>query len=200
MECEVALKYGAGPIRVTALNQSYLTVLIQPAIYTVMFYDYFLTLGLEMRFVWSSKWSLAKALYFATTYFNFTNLVVSVPGFLTSCTRIPRNLTAIELCLSVITICAAESVLSFRTWILWERNKNIAIGLIGLFVFLATPSVIFIVFWIVQQDVRQQPLLYFITFLGFVPLAFYESGVFNTYSEPWLKNFATCSHARANRI
>ncbi|KAF8587143.1 hypothetical protein K439DRAFT_860960 [Ramaria rubella] len=139
-----------------------------------MFYDYFLTLGLEVRFVWSSKWSLAKALYFATTYFNFINLAVSVPGFLTSCTRVPWSLTAIEICFSAITVCAAESVLSFRTWILWERNKNIAIGLLGLFTFLVTPSTIFVVFWIVKQDVvGLQPLLY--SFLYFVPLAFYES-------------------------
>ncbi|KAF8589318.1 hypothetical protein K439DRAFT_1628887 [Ramaria rubella] len=200
MECEAASEYGAGPILVTSLNQSYLTVLIQPAIYTVMFYDYFLTFDDEVKYVWPSKWTLAKSLYFATTYTSFMNLVVSVPGFLTACTRMPRTITvtAVEFCLSLITICTAESVLLFRTWVLWESRKRTAIGLLGLFTFLVISSTIFVAFGIRQlkQDVAgSQPVVGSINFFSFPLLAFYESVMLglNIYKA---KQYFTPAHNR----
>ncbi|KAF8573950.1 hypothetical protein K439DRAFT_1642566 [Ramaria rubella] len=176
MQCEAALKYGAGPIRISSLNPSYLAVLLLPATYAIMFYDYFLTFGLEIEFVWSSKWSFAKALYFATTYFNFTNMIVSAPGFITPCSRIARIIATLEVCFGLITIFTAESVLLFRTWVLCERNTKTAIGLLGLFAFLAIPSTIFMVFGIKKQNLSgPRPVVGSITFFSFVLLAFYES-------------------------
>ncbi|KAF8592704.1 hypothetical protein K439DRAFT_1610458 [Ramaria rubella] len=136
MDCEAALKNGAasGPIDFSSLNSSYLATFLLPATYTIMLYDYFLTFGLEIRFVWSSKWSLAKALYFATTYINLTNTIVSAPGTFGPCSSIPGIFATLEV-----------SVLLFRTWVIWERNKNMAIGLLGLLAFVAIPSTTFMV-------------------------------------------------------
>ncbi|KAF8576449.1 hypothetical protein K439DRAFT_1664608 [Ramaria rubella] len=180
MDCEAALKYGAGPIGFATLNPSYLTVLLRPANFTLMFYDYFLTIGLESQFVWSSKRSLAKALYFATTYFNFTNLVASAPGFMISCSRIPRTNSIFEVseCRFIFTASERLSFFSERGP-LWERNKKTGIGLLGLFAFLSIPFSTFIAFGIRQQDTAgSQPLIGSITFFGFVLLAFYESVMF----------------------
>ncbi|KAF8580364.1 hypothetical protein K439DRAFT_315005 [Ramaria rubella] len=178
MQCEAALEYGAGPTSFSSLNPSYWTVLFDPAIYTIMLYDYFLTIGLETELVWYSNWSLAKALYLSTTYINFFNMIVFAPGFITPCTTNPKILATLEPWLGLIVICTAEFVLIFRTWVLWERKKKIGIGLLGLFGFLAIPSMTFIVIGMQQQDVvGSQPILSSITFFSFVPLAFYESGV-----------------------
>ncbi|KAF8590172.1 hypothetical protein K439DRAFT_1657481 [Ramaria rubella] len=176
MQCEAALEYGVGPIGVSSLNPSFLTVLFDPANYTIMFYDFFLTMGLETELVWSSKWSLAKALYLSTTYFNLSNMIIFAPGFITQCTRNPKTLATLVPWLGLIIICTAEFVLIFRTWVLWERKKNIGMGLLGLFGFLAIPSMTFIVIGMQQQDVAgSQPILSSIPFFSFVLLAFYES-------------------------
>ncbi|KAF8577646.1 hypothetical protein K439DRAFT_1639515 [Ramaria rubella] len=177
MECEAALKYNAGLINFSSLNPSYLAVLIQPARFTIMFYDYFLTVGLEIKFVWPSKWSLAKALYFTTTYFNFVTLTVSTPGFLSRCSRNPKTNAILEVSLGLITLCIAESVLLLRTWVLWERNKKTGIGLLVLFAFLSIPCSTFIALGIRQQDVAAgpQPIMGSITFFGFILVAVYET-------------------------
>ncbi|KAF8586210.1 hypothetical protein K439DRAFT_1615348 [Ramaria rubella] len=167
MQCEAASEFNDGPIRISSLNPSYLMVLIVPPTYTVMFYDYFLTLSLEINLVWSSKWCLAKFLYVATTYFNLTNMVVSAPGFITACSGTPQIFAALE-----------ASVLLFRTWILWERNKNISIGLVGLSALLTIPSIIFVASGIRHQEVPgSRPIVGSIAFYTYGLLTFYELGV-----------------------
>ncbi|KAF8589196.1 hypothetical protein K439DRAFT_1628904 [Ramaria rubella] len=159
-----------------------------------MFYDYFLTFDDEIKYVWPSKRSLPKALYFATTYFNFMNLVVSVPGFFILCTRIVAA-TTFQTCLGLITICTAESVLLFRTWVLWEKSRNTGIGLLGLFAFLAISSTIFIAFGIQQQGVANpQPVLGSITFFSFFLLVFYESVMLGLNIYKAKQHFASVRH------
>ncbi|KAF8592695.1 hypothetical protein K439DRAFT_1610451 [Ramaria rubella] len=196
MHCKAALKNSAasGPIDLFSLNSSYPAAFLLYATYTIMvgrlLYDYFLTLGLEIKFVWSSKWSLAKALCFATTYVNLMNMVVSVPGMFGVCSSIPRLFATLEVCGSLITIWTAEywslspplnerlnnsipAVHLFRTWVIWKRNKNMAIGLLGLLAFVAISSTTFMVLGI-RAEASSQLVVGSITFFSFVLLAFYE--------------------------
>lgn len=42
---------------------------------TIFVYDYFLTLGMEVEFVWSSKWGFMKVLYLLQRYLPFLDSV-----------------------------------------------------------------------------------------------------------------------------
>ncbi|KAF8588758.1 hypothetical protein K439DRAFT_1658288 [Ramaria rubella] len=194
MECEESLKLGAGPTGILLLNPSYQTVLLVPAACTVVFYDYFLTLGIEIKLVWPFPWCMAKVLYFATTYFNFISMTLLTPGLLTTCSSAPTALTTLGVCSGFITVIIAEgvflalatwerivlkwnkAVLLLRTWVLWDKNNRIPIGLLSLFAFLTIPSTIFIVSGIREQhEAGSHPVLGSITFFSFLILAFYES-------------------------
>ncbi|KAF8574515.1 hypothetical protein K439DRAFT_831555 [Ramaria rubella] len=195
MECEESLKFGAGPTGIFSLNPSYQTVLLVPAACTVMFYDYFLTFGVESKLVWPSKWSMAKVLYFATTYFNFISMALLTPGFLTPCSSAPITLTTLGVCSGLITVLIAEAVLLLRTWVLWEKNNRIPIGLLSLFALLTIPATICIVSGIREQrEAGSRPVLGSITFFSFLILAFYESIMLGLSIYKAKQHFAIAHH------
>ncbi|KAF8573577.1 hypothetical protein K439DRAFT_949226 [Ramaria rubella] len=182
MECLTALQYHVGPIGITSLHTSYLAVLLVPANFAITLHDYFLTLGTEIELVWSYEWCFANALYFATTYINFVNLIALIPGFLTQCPTSMttlRTLTVLESLLRVIAIVIAELVLLLRTWALWDKKKIVAIFL---FSFPAIPSATFIISGIQQQSMHGfHSISGSMVFLSFLFLAFYESVMLGLY-------------------
>ncbi|KAH8102196.1 hypothetical protein BXZ70DRAFT_59746 [Cristinia sonorae] len=136
------------PLRAHAMNTSKtsseaLSVLFELRIRTylrfassaVFVYDYLLTLGQEITFIWPFEWSTVDALYVLTRYLAFADTIVAMFYHL------KPNLTAAEcksLTLSsswilVVGIIVAEAILTLRTWAIWNRGKYIGVFLIAIF-------------------------------------------------------------------
>ncbi|KAF8497336.1 hypothetical protein JB92DRAFT_2987331 [Gautieria morchelliformis] len=94
-------------------------------------YDHILTLDVEVGFIWSARWSVAKVLYLMVAYLSFSASIVmsgSHAGILyhpSSCTGTAQASEMLLACL----MCIGELVLIFRTWVIFGRRKMLGIGL-----------------------------------------------------------------------
>ncbi|TFK64464.1 hypothetical protein BDN72DRAFT_901523 [Pluteus cervinus] len=115
------------------LNESF--IVAAAALYL---YDWFLTIGLEITFLWPSKLSAIKALYFIQRYMPFFDIVLLVFGFpflqLISIETCKRSFESVAwLHLGGITI--SEVILTCRSIAIWgstKRNLYIYISLLVL--------------------------------------------------------------------
>ncbi|ETW74842.1 hypothetical protein HETIRDRAFT_447107 [Heterobasidion irregulare TC 32-1] len=109
-------------------------------------YDYTLTFEYEVKYMWRSKWSLVKVLFFIVRYppFADTSLVLYHQlGFGLSpvdCSRL-YHVTG-WMFLGSVGIC--ESIIMMRTWAIWGRKKVVAFGLLFLFVITFVPCCILV--------------------------------------------------------
>ncbi|KAJ7447577.1 hypothetical protein B0H11DRAFT_2082658 [Mycena galericulata] len=92
----------------------------------ILFFDYFLTLDLEVSLIWPSRWSLAKFLYFFSRYLAFFDvplelyyLTPTVP--LEHCAQLN---TAIAIG-NVSGIAIAEAIFVLRTYALSGRQRKV---------------------------------------------------------------------------
>jgi len=97
-------------------------------------YDYLLTLHLEIRLIWFSRWSYTKVLYLLIRYMSFINapmviLIQTSPNLSKGACELTWHVTIWLLCLQVFL---AETALSVRTWAIWSRSKIIGFGLVAL--------------------------------------------------------------------
>jgi len=95
----------------------------------VLIYDYLLTLPLEIKFIWFSRWGYTKALFLLVRYMPFLDVafvLLSQLSFKIS----PKTCGVIypaSLWLVFIKLSLAESILAIRTWAVWRRDKMIGI-------------------------------------------------------------------------
>ncbi|KAF8520697.1 hypothetical protein JB92DRAFT_2894438 [Gautieria morchelliformis] len=91
-----------------------------------------LTLDIEVGFIWSTRWSVAKVLYLMVAYLSISVSIVIFGSYAgniyhpSSCTSI---LQASEMLLACL-MCVGESVLIFRAWTVFGRRKMLGIGLV----------------------------------------------------------------------
>jgi len=102
----------------------------------VFVYDYYLTLHLEIKLIWSSRWTCTKVLFFLVRYTAFVMAFLMVYGelfpnvSLEACKVINPMIGWLEMSL----ICFADAILFLRTWAVWHRNKAVGVGVGILFV------------------------------------------------------------------
>lgn len=96
----------------------------------IYFWDFFLTIGMEVDLIWKSKWSFMKGLYLFQRYLPFINsipriLYYQIGGSLTmtGC----RNLYVYNSMSIFVGIVASEFLLTVRTWAVWNRNKRLSV-------------------------------------------------------------------------
>ncbi|KAL4256341.1 hypothetical protein AB1N83_010731 [Pleurotus pulmonarius] len=90
------------------------------------FYDYFLTLGAEFRYVWQRrKPSLRNALYITARYCGFASAIAGT--FPRTTLPLGNAMTILRL----ITIIASETVLVHRAWVLWKHQKFVKLLLVA---------------------------------------------------------------------
>ncbi|KAF8577276.1 hypothetical protein K439DRAFT_564395 [Ramaria rubella] len=110
-------------------------------------FDYGLTIDHEVQFVWPSQWTVGKALYFSTTYISFMQVALLACAPFSACTAPFKTqifVFTLGTWLMILTMGIAELVLLYRTWALWERSRNVAIGLLIPFVILGVASVVLV--------------------------------------------------------
>ncbi|KAF9001283.1 hypothetical protein BDQ17DRAFT_1426573 [Cyathus striatus] len=124
---------------IVALEHIKLFNYLDVASISILVLDYFLTLELEIKYIWSTKWSTLSLMFLFTRYLPFVESSVLLyrifaPGLSTeTCNQVYK----VNALLILVGIVVAEIILSRRTWAVWGRNKIVGIGLI-IFWFSAT--------------------------------------------------------------
>ncbi|EJC99870.1 uncharacterized protein FOMMEDRAFT_31106 [Fomitiporia mediterranea MF3/22] len=107
-------------------------------------YEYSINLQQEVDLIWCSEWSLTKILFIASRYGPFLDM----PVVLWHHWAPPQN---IEQCrfgfaypgwMYLIGISATELVLLWRTWALWNKNRDMGIGLLLWAFITITPNLV----------------------------------------------------------
>ncbi|KAF9001270.1 hypothetical protein BDQ17DRAFT_631505 [Cyathus striatus] len=106
---------------------------------SIFVFDYFLTLELEIKCIWSTKWSTLSLMFLFTRYLPFVESSVLLyrifaPGL---STETCNQMFKVHTLLALAGIAVGEIILSLRTWAIWSRNKIVGIGLV-IFWFSAT--------------------------------------------------------------
>ncbi|KAJ7726574.1 hypothetical protein DFH07DRAFT_852729, partial [Mycena maculata] len=93
---------------------------------TILFFDYFLTLALEVSLIWPSKWSLTKILYFLSRYMPFIDVPVNI-YYLTPSVSLPHcaQLNTAIATGNVFGIAVAEAIFVLRTYALSGRRRKV---------------------------------------------------------------------------
>ncbi|KIL64095.1 hypothetical protein M378DRAFT_186830 [Amanita muscaria Koide BX008] len=102
----------------------------------VLLHDYFLTIHLEINYVWKSKWSFVKFLYLIIRYIPFITLIfvfaLNIPGLETqNCMSITRAYVVMLTFGSGI----CEIILTLRTWAICGRGFKMGIMFLLFFLF-----------------------------------------------------------------
>ncbi|TDL19482.1 hypothetical protein BD410DRAFT_436962 [Rickenella mellea] len=92
----------------------------------ILVWDYWLTFSDEVRFLWPSRWSFAKCLFFLNRYLVFVDPVLLI--LLTIVFRKPgENLCEtgfhVGAWISLAGFSISFMILMLRTWAIWERNR-----------------------------------------------------------------------------
>ncbi|CAA7269708.1 unnamed protein product [Cyclocybe aegerita] len=102
----------------------------------IFLWDYFLTLGLEVDHIWSSRWTIVKVLFLFQRYIPFIDIMVLGMymsfGENVSETRCTRVNYAWKF-LSIAGVVASEAILCFRVWAVWNRRTFMSFLLPALF-------------------------------------------------------------------
>jgi len=101
---------------------------------TIIIYDYALTLHREVKFIWFSPWTYTKVLFLLIRYLSFVCLFMvvytqTVPGISAAVCRVTRPMQGWFIFLLIVS---AESVLSIRTWAVWNTNMFVGAILLAL--------------------------------------------------------------------
>ncbi|CAA7270798.1 unnamed protein product [Cyclocybe aegerita] len=116
----------------------------------VFFYDYLLTIGMEVKYIWPGPLTGMKVLYFLQRYLPFIDTVwiaVQVNFAPNMDAKTCTTLNGVGRSLMCLGLTLSELVLTFRAWAVWNRDRVLTFALPILFVgcFLP-PAVIFGIF------------------------------------------------------
>lgn len=134
-------------LSVLAQHRSYVLYADIAAI-TLLLHDYFLTIHLEINYVWNSKWSFVKLLYLIIRYIPFITLIfvfaLNIPGLETqNCMSITRAYVVMLTFGSGI----CEIILTLRTWAICGRGAKMGIAFLLFFLFKTMIAYVLEGFW-----------------------------------------------------
>ncbi|KAH8828985.1 hypothetical protein DL96DRAFT_1814276 [Flagelloscypha sp. PMI_526] len=115
------------------VNSGMVLLMIQSSALTILVYDWILTLEKEIAFVWPSKWSLGKTLYFLTKYPAIVDAFISISRRWVPNKDAPAQCPIpfhLDAWLVTLGMHVAELILVLRTWAICGRNKWVLRGLL----------------------------------------------------------------------
>ncbi|KAF8996795.1 hypothetical protein BDQ17DRAFT_903816 [Cyathus striatus] len=88
-------------------------------------YEYFITLDLEIKYIWNSRWTYIKIIYLTTRYLPFfdTSLVLWKHLYPHLSANDCHNLFMIIVWFFLIGMSIAEVIFTVRVWAVWGKNK-----------------------------------------------------------------------------
>ncbi|KAF8346444.1 hypothetical protein F5887DRAFT_962000 [Amanita rubescens] len=98
---------------------------------SLLVYDYLLMLEDELSLIWNAKWALVKVLYLFSRYMPFADVViVSYHQFFPHLTNEQcKTAYRINGSMFIVGMGMSEAVLTLRTWIIWNKDRRLTIGL-----------------------------------------------------------------------
>jgi len=94
-------------------------------------YDYILTLHLEIKFLWSARWTYTTVMFLLVRYLGIFTVVVIIWGHIVP--DVPSETCQVISMLrnwgSTGVVVFAEAILALRTWAVWHQNKVVGVGL-----------------------------------------------------------------------
>ncbi|KAF7319332.1 hypothetical protein HMN09_00270800 [Mycena chlorophos] len=114
---------------------------------TILLFDYSLTMGTEISLMWTSRWSMSKALYFMSRYspiFDVPILVYYSMADNLSSEQCAQLQTASSWG-TVFGIAVAEAILVLRTYALSGRSRNVLMFFVSLWLVGISATVVLLV-------------------------------------------------------
>ncbi|EJD50442.1 hypothetical protein AURDEDRAFT_182384, partial [Auricularia subglabra TFB-10046 SS5] len=103
-------------------------------------YDWALTFGDEVDFVWRLKWRGSKALFMLLRYVTLLQMALTAVDFVDLSHSVPRLFTYISTALEAVIICIVQALLQLRIYIVYNRSRKVLISNVALFIVEATVS------------------------------------------------------------
>jgi len=157
---------------------------------TLILYNYVLTLGDEIEYIWRVRWTGITVLFFATRYLPFIDVGLFLTHQLLD-NPSPHTCSVLDHIngfsfLTGITI--ADMILMVRTWAIWNRDPRTAGILIAVFLATFTPMYYFLYQFLNSVQFAQDPFPEFtgcfiskaspVLFGSYVLLMGFETGIF----------------------
>jgi hypothetical protein len=117
---------------------------------TVMLYDYILTFGLEVNFIWKAPWGIGKLTYLLARYLPFLDITISMtPQMLrvksaSECKELYEAFSWFLIC----GLAAAEIVLTIRTWAICGSRRWLGVLLSLYFIATCFAGSVFLVYYL----------------------------------------------------
>jgi len=97
----------------------------------IFIYDYILTLHLEVKLIWFSRWTYTKVLYLLVRYTTFAYMVsllyvLFVPNH---SSETCKTTFTVSVSLQVTLMSLADIILAIRTWVVWNLSRTAGITL-----------------------------------------------------------------------
>ncbi|KAJ8690305.1 hypothetical protein PTI98_011740 [Pleurotus ostreatus] len=141
---------------------------------TLFFYDLCLTIDMEIRHIWTARFSVGLVLFISSRYLGLASCIVSL---------LPTsNLSStLHVCIRVLAIIAAEMTLAVRTWAIWGRSRII----LGILIASAIGGLVPAAITVARDISTKSPTAVSETIQKFCP-AFVDSSVGNMWAVPYL--------------
>ncbi|KAJ7241439.1 hypothetical protein C8J57DRAFT_1369345 [Mycena rebaudengoi] len=103
------------------------------AFIAILVYDWLLTLGPEVEYIWNQKMSFGKILYLINRYLVLVDLIILLNSYANPIIHGSQFCTPwfhIDSWLGFISIVTIDTMMLLRTWAMWHRSKKILIFLV----------------------------------------------------------------------
>ncbi|KAH8827702.1 hypothetical protein DL96DRAFT_1680117 [Flagelloscypha sp. PMI_526] len=120
------------------VDSNNITLVFEFASLAVLLWDWLITFSAEVHYVWPTRWSLGKVLFFLTRYLPLSDVCLSIIAL--QLMNPPDDEAACQkpyvaiVWLDVLGILVAQFILTLRTWAVYDRNKWVLFCLSGLLV------------------------------------------------------------------
>ncbi|GLB45728.1 hypothetical protein LshimejAT787_2600610 [Lyophyllum shimeji] len=126
----------------------------------VLVFDYFQTLGMEVEFIWTSEWSIAKVLFLLARYTAFVDVPMVL--YYALAPNVPHRtchlVYAVSSYSTALGIAFSEAIMILRTYALWGNNRKILIFLLTYLGVIAGPVLVILTFFLRSLRYGEPPL------------------------------------------
>ncbi|EGO19119.1 hypothetical protein SERLADRAFT_418708 [Serpula lacrymans var. lacrymans S7.9] len=102
----------------------------------ILIYDYCITLGAEVLWIWGRRWDITRVTFTVARYLAFLGAILTVYSAVTTRTGNCSPFSDVNNVIHIFAIVAAEGLLIQRTYRFWNGSKRLLVWLLGFTVIL----------------------------------------------------------------